>query len=209
MKLGFLLLLPLLAGAPAGGPTAVRVAFKPLTKSSYLQAKKGCVMAKPLVTFPIRKERGRIVIPTTKGQKIYQDKGLGTDNDDQARFEYAGYTPQFGYHTVTARLWERTQTYLIDKDGRQLELYDAPQYAPDMKSFVVGSSGLEYSVYPNSIRLFRFDNLAWREVWSVEPKTWEPYSICWTSATTLLLSKKMWTEKSLGNTFAYAELAIK
>ncbi|MFD1468935.1 hypothetical protein ACFQ48_11930 [Hymenobacter caeli] len=209
MKLQFLLLLPLLAGPPASGPAAVRVTFKALTKSAYLQAEKGCVATQPRVTFPLKKERGRLVIPTAKGQRTYRDKGQGTDNDDQAQFEYAGYTPQFGYHTVTAHLWERTQTFLIDKNGQQLELYEAPQYAPGTKSFVVASSGLEYSVYPNSIRLFRFENRAWREVWTLEPTMWEPDDICWTSPTTLLLSKKMWTGKSPGNTFTYAELVIK
>ncbi|TPG67522.1 hypothetical protein EAH73_07375 [Hymenobacter nivis] len=203
------MLLPLLTGPPASGPTAVRVTFKSLTKSAYLQAKKGCVTAKPRVTFPFKKGRGRIVIPTAKGQKIYQDKRQGTDDDDQAQFEYAGYTPQFGYHAITAHLWERTQTFLIDKNGQQLELYDAPQYAPDMKSFVVASSGLEYSVYPNSIRLFRFENRAWREVWSIAPKTWEPGQICWVSPNALLLRKKIWTETSFGNTFTYSRMVIK
>ncbi|OGX87512.1 hypothetical protein [Hymenobacter coccineus] len=208
MKLGFLLLLPLLAGPPASGPAAVRVTFKSLTKSAYLQAKKGCVTAKPRVTFPLKKEQGLIVIPTAKGQKTYQDKSLGTDNDDQAQFEYAGFTPQFGYHIVIAQLWERTQTFLVDESGKQLEFYDNPQYSPDMKSFVVVSSGLEYAVYPNVTRLFRFKNRAWQEIWSITPKAWEPSQICWTSPTTLLLSRKMWTGKSPGNTFTHAEMVI-
>ncbi len=186
----------------------MRVTFSPLTKTAYLAAKKGCVVTKPRVAFPLKKQGGRVVIPTAKGKKTYQDKGQGTDNDDQAQFKYEGYTPQFGYHIITAHLWERTQTYLIDKNGKQLEFYNDPQYAPDMKSFVVASSGLEYSVYPNVIRLFRFENRAWQEVWTLEPTIWEPDDICWTSPTTLLLSKKMWTGKSPGNTFTYAKLTI-
>ena len=173
-----------------------------------MAAKKGCVETKPHLTFPLKKQRGRIVIPTARGQRVFQDKGVGTDHDNQAQFEYVGYMPQFGYHIIIAHLWERTQTFLIDKNGKQLELYDDPQYSPDLKSFVVIAGGLEYSVYPNVIRLFRFEDHTWREVWSLEPKTWEPYRICWSSSNSLLLSKKMWTEKNPGNTFTYSKLTI-
>jgi hypothetical protein len=208
MKVRFLLLLPLLIGARPSAPPAVRVTFSPLTKAAYLQAKKGCIETKPHVTFPLKKTHGRIIIPTAKGQKAFQDKGIGTDNDDQAQYEYLGYLPQFECHVVLAHLWERTLWILIQKSGRQIELYDAPSYSPDLKSFVVISSGLEYSVYPNSIRLFQFDNHAWQEVWSLEPKNWEPYRLCWASNSSLLLIKEMWVGKNPGTAFTYSKLLL-
>jgi hypothetical protein len=212
MKLLLLWLLPLLSYFPAAGPPAVRVTFSPLTKAAYLAAKKAAVSTKPVMTFPLKKAWGRIVIPTEKGPKVFQDKGVGTDNDDQAQFEYAGYLPQFGYHVVVGHFWERTNWLLLGPDKVPLELYDAPRYSPDLKSFVVISAGIEYSVYPNEIRLFRFENRRWRQVWklepSVDPAIWEPNEIEWLSNTTLLLKKKMWTGPNSGLAYSYAKLTI-
>lgn len=195
MKL-LLLWLPLLGCFPAAEPPAVRVTFSPLTKAAYLAAKKAVVSTKPVMTFPLKKVRGRIVIPTGKGPKVFQDKGVGTDSDDQVQFEYKGYLPRFGYHTLLGHYWERTQTLLVPATGKQpLPLYDDPCYSPSLKSFVAIAAGIEYGVYPNEIRLFRFENGSWRQVWklepSMEPATWEPDEINWLSDSTLLLKKKM------------------
>ena len=212
MKLLLPWLLPLLGYFPTAGPPAVRVTFSPLTKAAYLAAAKAAVVTKPAITFPLKKVRGRIVIPTTKGPKVLQDKAVGTDDTEQAEYIYQGYLPQFGYHVVEAHLWERTQWILLDKQGRYLEFYEAPLFSPDLKSFVIASPGIEYTVYPNEIQLFRFENGRWRQVWklepSVEPMSWEPDKIRWLSNLTLLLKKKMWTGKNPGTTFTYAKLTI-
>jgi hypothetical protein len=207
-----LLLLALLLKMPATAPALVRVTFSPLTKAAYLDARKLTVITKPTLTFPVKKVRGRLVVPTAAGPKVFQDKGMGTDNDDQAQYEYAGYLPQFGYHVVIGHLWERTNWLLLGPGNAPLQLYDAPVYSPDLKRFVVSAAGIEYGVYPNEIRLFQFDKGCWRQVWqvkpSVEPATWEPQEIRWLSNSTLLLKKRMWTGKNPGSTYAYAKLTI-
>ncbi len=212
MKLLLLWLLPLLGYLVPAGPPAVRVTFSPLTKAAYLAAKKAAVATKPVMTFPLKKVRGRIVIPTAKGLKVFQDKGMGTDSDDQELYEYAGYLPQFEYHLVIGHFWERTNWFLLGPVGPPFEFYDAPLYSPDLKHFVVISAGIEFEVYPNEIRLFRFENGRWRQVWklepSVEPATWAPDKIHWLSNSTLLLKKKMFAGKNPGNTFTYAKLEI-
>ena len=153
------------------------------------------------------------MIPTGEGPKVFQDKGVGTDNDDLVQFEYKCYLPQFGYHTLLGHYWERTQTLLVPGTGKQpLPLYGDPCYSPSLKSFVVIAAGIEYGVYPNEIQLFQFENGSWRQVWklepSVEPATWEPYEIDWLSNSTLLLKKKMWTGKNPGTIFTYAKLLV-
>jgi hypothetical protein len=218
MKAALLLLLPLLlkvSAASSSGPAvppSVRVTSSPLTKAAYLEARKLTVVTRPTLTFPVKKVRDRIVIPTAAGPKIFQDKGIGTDNDDQAKYEYAGYLPQFGYHVVVGHFWEHTNWLLLGPGGAPLELYDAPVYSPDLKHFVVSAAGIEFSVYPNEIRLFTFLNGRWREVWklepSVEPATWEPQEVRWLSNSTLLLKKRMWTGKNPGATYTYAKLTI-
>jgi hypothetical protein len=209
VKLTFLLSLPLLVVARSEALSSARVTFSPLTKVAYLQAKKSCVAAHPQVTFPLKKQRGRLVIPTLKGQRVFQDRGMGTDNDDQARYDYLGYLQEYGTHVVLAHLWERTQWFLVDKDGQQIELYEAPLYSPNGKSFVAIAAGLEYPVYPNSLLLYRFETGHWRKVWALEPTAWEPNGVCWNSASTLLLKKKTWTPQDLGTTFSYAKLIIR
>lgn len=212
MKLLLLWLLPLLSYLSAAGPPVVRVTFSPLTKAAYLAAKKAAVSTKPAMTFPLKKVRGRIVIPTAKGPKVFRDKGVGTDNDDQAQYEYIGYLPKFGYHLVMGHFWERTNWLLLGPVGPALELYDAPRYSPDLKYFVVVSAGIEYAVFPNEIRLLKFINGRWQQVWqlepSVDPMTWEPAEILWLSNSTLLLKKKMYTGKNPGSTFSYSKLMI-
>ena len=99
------LLLSLLFSLCLAAPAPVRVAFSSITKTAYLQAKKNRMETKPSILFPLRKQQGRIIIPTAKGNKVYQDRGVGTDADDQAQFEYRGFLPQFGCHLIVAHYW--------------------------------------------------------------------------------------------------------
>ena len=213
MKLLLLWLLPLLGYSPATGPAPVHVTFIPLTKGAYLAAKKTAVSTKPTVTFPLKKVRGRIVIPTAKGPKIFQDNAVDEEDSDWEKFTYRGYWPQFGCHIIEHNRYEWSNFILLNKYGQKLELYDLPVCSADLKSFVAISGGIEYWAYENSIRLFRFENGRWRQVWklepSVEPATWEPNEIQWLSNSTLLLKKKMYTGKNPGNTFTYAKLEIR
>jgi hypothetical protein len=209
MKSLLLGLLLLLSNTAISLPRPTRVTFTPLTKSSYIVAKKGCISTKPRTTFPLKKQNGRIVIPTAKGKKVFTDKYINTDRDDQQEFEYSGYLAQFECHVVVGHFYEWSQWFLIDRNGGEITLYDAPEYSPDMQRFVSASRGLEYPVYPNVIRLFRFENHEWHEVWHIEPANWEPYYIGWTSASTLILSKKASNDKMPGGIYTYSRLAIK
>ncbi len=208
----FLVLLTLLLKLPAAGPPAVRVTFRPLTQAAYLKAVKTAVVTKPATTFPLKKVRGRIVIPTGKGPKVFQDKGVGTDNDDQVEFDYRGYAVGSKFDVVEGRYWEGFRCYLVGANGQQVALPGPPVYSPDTQRFVVASSGIEVSYLPNSIQLFGLANGRWQPLWklepSVEPATWEPDEIHWLFNSTLLLKKKMWTGKSPGSTFTYAKLTI-
>ena len=213
MKPLLLVLLALLLQLPAAGPPAVRVTFSPLTQAAYLAAAKAAVVTKPALTFPLKKVRDRIVIPTSRGAKVFQDKGVGTDNDDQVQFAYKGYSPQFKCHLLLGNYWEHTQSLLVPASGeKRLALYGEPVFSPDMQSFVSMASGIEYGVYPNEIRLFRFERGRWRQVWklepAIEPATWEPDEMHWLSNSTLVLKKKMWTGKNPGTTYTYAKLTI-
>ena len=116
MKPGFLLWLPLLVGAQTSGPPAAQVTFSPLTKTAYLQAKKGCVETKPRITFPLRKQHGRIMVPTVKGQKVFQDVVIdeaaiakGHGEDESTTYTYLGYLSGFHCHLIQAQFYETTQ----------------------------------------------------------------------------------------------------
>lgn len=75
---------------PAAGPPAVKVSFSPLTKAAYLAAKKAAIVTKPAVTFPLKQQKWRIVIPTAKGKKVFQDITTETSIGNQEQFDYFG-----------------------------------------------------------------------------------------------------------------------
>ena len=207
------LLLWLLSYFPAAGPPApVRVTFSPITKAAYLAALKAAIATKPAMTFPLKKVRGRIVIPTTKGRVVFKDNNVSEESPDWEKYTYLGYSPQLKSHLIEHSHYEWISDILLEGNGRQMEVFDRPAYSPDFKIFVTISAGIEYSLFSNSIRLYRFENHHWRQVWelepSVEPATWEPDEIHWLSNSTLLLKKKMWTGLNPGSTFTYDKLMI-
>ncbi len=186
----------------------MRVAFSSLTKTAYLAAKKGCIATKPQVTFPLKKQHGRLVIPLTKGQKVFRDNDVEEDDPGWEKFEYEGYLPQVGCHLIFHRHYEWSRMIVLSESGQQLVLQDKPVFSPDLNSFVAISAGLEYWADSDYIRLFRFENHTWQEVWHLAPKTWEPCRICWTSNNTLLLSKAVRPDKKPGTTFTYSRLTV-
>ena len=209
-------LLPLLGYFPAAGPVPVRVTFSPLTKAAYLAAKKTAVSTKPVVTFPLKKARGRIVISTAQGPQVFQDividevaikKGHG--EDEGKTYTYLGYLADFKCHLLHVQRYEMGQWLLIDASGKETELWGEPIFSPDKRHIIAACMGIEYGGgQPNILQLLELRNGVLQQVWKLEPKTWEPYRICWTSATTVLLSREMWTGDNPGNTFTYSKLKI-
>ena|GEM_PF-2397611 len=209
------LALTLLCIATSGGPS--RVTLISLSKAAYMQAAKQVIVTKPHITFPVRKKDGRLVIPTAKGSKVFKDVVIdaaavrnGHSESELTTYNYLGYIAELKSHLIQVQYYEIAQWLLIDAQGRQMELWGAPVFSPDLKRIAAVCEGIEYGGgQPNIIQLLELQNGVLREVWKLEPENWEPTRIGWTSATTLVLSKEMWTEKSQGNTFTYAKLVIK
>ena len=203
-------------GGPSGSPATIRVTSSLLAKAVYLVVKKGCVETKLRVTFPLKKQRGRIIIPTVKGQKILADIVVGEafinqghSKAEMTEYIYLGYLTVFQAHLIQVQFYETTQWLLIDASGRQIELWGEPVFAPDMKHIAASCMGIKYGGgQPDIIQLLELKNGVLSTVWSSEPKTWGPYRICWSSSNSLLLSKKMWTEKNPGNTSTHSKLTI-
>ena len=105
--------------------------------------------------------------------------------------------------------YETAQWLLIDISGRQIELWGEPLFSPDLRHIVATCMGIEYGGgQPNMLQLLELRNGMLWQVWTLEPKIWEPYRIKWLSSTSLVLSKEMWTGKNPGSTFTYAKLTI-
>lgn len=208
-----LALFALLLKTPPAGPPAAYVTSSPLTKAAYLEAKKGAVITKLVMTFPLKKARGRIIISTAKSPKVFQDKGVGTDNDDQAQFEYLGYAAGCKCHLINGSCWEGGEYLQVSDSGQQLNLPSLPQYSPDMRHLVAFSAGIEVGFMPNVIQLYRIEKGRWQQVWKLEPTvdpvSWEPAEIHWLNNKTLLLRKRMWAGENSGNTFTHAKLTIR
>ena len=94
-----------------------------------------------------------------------------------------------------------------------METFSRPFYSPNCKNFVTLSAGIDYPIFPNEIRIYRFENNHWRQAWllepSVEPATLEPEEVSWLSNSILLLKKRVWTGQNPGNIFAYSTLTIR
>lgn len=205
-----LCLLVLLSGLlGAGAPPKGQVSFSPLTKAAYAAALKQQVRTKPQVTYPLKKQGGRISIPTTGGPRIFQDRVAGTDETNQAEHNYWGYWPQFKRHVVVAHFWEYTEWVLVADNGKELLLPAEPLFAPGLQRFVVASAGIEMEVLPNTIQLYQWKDGSFYKSWETIPTTWEPEQVAWTAATTLVVRKRMWTATSNGTRHEYARLGIR
>ena len=161
MKPVLLRLLALLLKLPAAGPPAVRVTLSPLTKAAYLAAAKGAMVTKPTLTFPLKKVRGQIVIPTAKGRKTFTDIIIdesavkrGHGENELTTYTYLGYAVDFKFHLIRVEYYETTQWLLIDAFGKQTAMWGEPVFAPDKKHFVAICAGIEYGGgQPNRIQL--------------------------------------------------------
>ena len=124
-------------------------------------------------------------------------------------YTYLGYLVDFKCHLIRVQYYETAQWLLIDISGRQIELWGEPLFSPDLRHIVATCMGIEYGGgQPNMLQLLELRNGMLWQVWTLEPKIWEPYRIKWLSSTSLVLSKEMWTGKNPGSTFTYAKLTI-
>ena len=210
------LLLLLLLEAWLGGPRQARVTFIPLTKAVYLQARKGLSITKPRHTHPVKKQDGRLVIPTTAGPKVLADVvidaaavAMGHREAEAIQYNYVGYFPDFSCHLIRVQYYELTKWLLIDNSGRQLSLWGEPIFAPDQQHiFAIAQRPETGSGPPNSLQLLEMQNGALREAWSQKPKKWQPYRAYWASPKSLLLVKEARVGKPAGDTYTYAKLVI-
>ena len=128
--------------------------------------KKGCVETKLRVTFPLKKQRGRIIIPTVKGQKILVDVivdeafiNQGHSEAEMTEYIYLRYLTAFQAHLIQVQFYETTQWLLIDASGRQIELWGEPVFAPDMKHIAASCMGIKYGGgQPDIIQLLELKN---------------------------------------------------
>jgi hypothetical protein len=211
-----LLLVLMLFSALQSDPAPVRVVLSPLTEAAYVKAEKSKILTKPKRTFPLQKKAGKIVIPTTKGPKIFKDIVIteasikqGHSEEEGTTYTYLGYLPEFKCHLVHVEYYETAEWLLINASGKQVELWGQPVFAPDLKHIAATCEGIEYGGgQPNIIQLLEFKEGALRQVWRLEPKNWEPSQIQWVSNNALILVKKRQDNKTYKEVLSYSRLLI-
>ncbi|MBF9142265.1 hypothetical protein [Hymenobacter properus] len=212
MKPVLLLLLALLLKLPAGAPLKVRVTLSPLTKTAYEQAKKAAIVTKPTLTFPLKKHKGRIVIPTAKGPKVFQDVQKADDETATTTYQYLGYLEKLRLHVLQIQLWETSEYELIDARGNITELWSPPTCSPQMQYLMTVSGSLEYEMMPNGLQLFRCAPVGLQKVWELAPTTWAPdeASTFWASESTVFIKQKRYPKQDVSKKpyFTYAKLTI-
>lgn len=205
-----LLLLILLCGyVPLAGPAPARVTFSSLTKAAYMQAKKGQLVTKPNFTFPLKKYKGRIVLPTGKRKRVFTDIVIDHTAVNKRHSEsetvthtYLGYLSAYQCHLIQVENYETSEWLLINDQGKSFSIYGEPQFSPDGRRIAAACMGIEYGGgQPNIVQILELQNGSLRKVWEVEPKTWEPSELSWVSSQELVLKKIMWTGKNPGASF--------
>ncbi|GAA4494570.1 hypothetical protein GCM10023172_04930 [Hymenobacter ginsengisoli] len=208
MKALILLLLLLLGIASLPKLPTVRVVFSPLTRAAYMAASKHIIDIKPSVTFPLKKQHGRIIIPTAKGQRVFRDGWIEKERDEDARYTYRGYWPSLHWHLVEGYNYgEVYYQNVVTQGGQWIQLNDEHSLSPDTSQFVVTSGALDGLGAP-LIQLYQLKNGAWRENWKIEPNTWQVEQLEWLTANTLLVKEKHWDKNFSKSWFTYARLII-
>ncbi|HLK97904.1 MAG TPA: hypothetical protein VK364_09060 [Hymenobacter sp.] len=198
----------------AAQPSAASVTFSKLSAVDYERARKVAGKTTPIVTQPLKKIRGAFAIPTTQGQQVFRDFIIGAaqikqghSEEEHTSYTYGGYLPRFRRHVVKVTYYETSQWWLVAENGRRLTLWGPPVYAPDQNRVATICPGLEYSGgQPNALQLFQLKEGVLQKVWEMQPTSWEPEEIFWTSLTTLYLKREWYSGTASG--FSYWKLTI-
>ena len=208
MKAAFLLFFLLFQGASVLRPPTVHVVINSLTKAAYLQALKGKISLTPRVTFPLKKQQARLVIPSNKGPHVFRDGWVDGERDEDTRYKYLGYWPDLQWHLVEG--YHFSEVYRLNvftRGGQWLQLDGSPEIGPDTSQFVVASGALDGMGTP-TIQLFQRKKGAWQQVWQVESSTWQVEQLEWVAANVLLLQQKHWNKTFSQAWYTYAKLTI-
>jgi hypothetical protein len=208
MNAAFLLFFLLLDGASVLPPPPIHVSIRPLTKAAYVQALKGKITTIPRVTFPLKKQQKRMVIPSATGAHVFRDGWVDGEQDEDTRYKYLGYWPALRWHLVAG--YHYSEVYRLNaltQRGQWLKLEGSPQIGPDTSQFVVASGALDGIGTP-TIQLFRRKKDTWREVWKVAPRSWQVEQVEWVAANELLLQQKHWNQAFSRSWYTYAKIII-
>jgi hypothetical protein len=208
MKAALLLFCLLIDGISVPQAPTVHVAISPLTKTAYLLALRRKISTAPRVTFPLKKQHERLVIPSAKGTHIFRDGWVNGERDEETRYKYLGYCPDLRWHLVEGyHFSEAYRLNALTQSGQWLKLEGSPQVSPDTTQFVVASGALDGMGTP-AIQLFRLKRGSWQEVWKIEPSSWQVEQLEWVAANTLLLQQKHWDKTFSRAWYTYAKLTI-
>lgn len=194
----------------------VPIVFSRITAAEYAQVRRLTKKTTPEITWPLRKQRGQLTIPTNHGLQIYRDVVIdeaalrrGRSEDETTHYTYHGFLPHFRRHVVEVAYYETAEWWLIGNDGRRLTLYGPPQYSPDQQRIATICPGIEYSGgQPNALQLFQMRQDTLRKVWELRPTTWEPAEVCWLNNNTLYLKRATWAGAAQGSV-SYWKLTIR
>jgi len=195
MKHSCLLLFALLSSAASLKPPAARVIISPLTKAAFEQAHRragtpGKLLLGEAPVFTIRKQKGRLVIPTEAGNKLFKDKIFPKNEIEDVTYKYLGFFPRHQVHLIQVAYYESSEILLIEKSGNIVRLVSEPVYSPSQQRLLAASRGIVYAMMPNSLQLVEKVDGRLQIVWETIPKKWEPVDLFWTSDSMAFLKQE-------------------
>lgn len=195
MKHSCLLLLVLLSSAASPKPPAARVIVSPLTKAAFEQARRradtpGKLLLGEAPVFTVHKQKGRLVIPTEAGNKLFKDKVFPKNEVEDVTYEYLGFFPRHQVHLIQVAYYESSEVLLVEKSGNIVRLVSVPLYSPGQQRLLAASRGIVYAMMPNSLQLVEKVAGRLQIVWETTPKKWEPVDLFWTSDSVACLKQE-------------------
>jgi hypothetical protein len=196
MRYSFLLLLAILGSASSPKPPAARVTLSPITIAAYEQAHRRVGVPSKLLlgeapVFTVRKQKGRLIIPTEAGNKLFKDKVFPENEVDDVTYEYLGFFPKHQVHLIRIAYYESSEILLVEKNGNIVRLVSEPLYSPSQQRLLTASRGIVYAMMPNSLQLAERVGGRLQVVWEMTPKNWEPVDLFWTSDSVACLKQEL------------------
>ena len=165
-----------------------------LTKAAYLQAKSQRPATHERRTFPLKKSSGKIVVPTTAGNKVFKDRKVSPETQN-ASYDYLGYFPRVQEHLLKTSHWEAEEVLLeevltVRSDGRILRFLSEPVYSPGKKYLVVALHISFEGAENGLLQVFEQQSDTVKLLWEATPEDWDAAEVFWATDNTIFVKQR-------------------
>lgn len=135
-----------------------------------------------------RKHNGQLIIKTNASiPVILKDIQNNSDETQDKKYIYLGFMPAVNRYVVQVMYYERSEFLLISKNGDKTVVWNIPYQSTNNKYFISLSKGLEYSINPNGLQIFKLEGDKLVKNCEIIIKQHEPEEIKWKNKMSFVL----------------------